>query len=541
MVRRVIWVVALVLLLNATVAAQEIELLVDKLEITLYDTLRLVVRVPGSNTQPKLSLPEWTVSYLGSAYRMTSINGVVEQYTEYTYQLAPKETGVFTIGPIEVVQNGRTLKSGTVVIKVVEGTVQPHPDIFLTLELPKERVYVYEQVPLTLHLYTRLQTENLQWPQIEGEGFVLGQFQDPTVRTETINGRTFQVVSFETTVTFIKSGKQSLGPARIRCEILEETPSRSLFPGFFPTYERRSFVAVSEALTIDVLPVPSPAPAGFTGAIGQFTELHVEVDPRSGVVGDPLTVTFQLVGTGTAQPSDLPAFQSSDDLQVHPVNLREKDDTSWVYEQVVIPKAPLQEIPSLTFWYFDPQRGEYRSLSTAPVPLQLVGEPILSRNTRTAAPGPAVPLGEDIMHIKVSLGELPGSGTGLWVVAASWTLVVGGISLGRHLRQRPRQPKVKPGPDALQQLSALEQQADPGEILPVLQSYLQAKFGLSTPSLTADQIPALFGAQLEPELVARLQELWGTLEQIRYAREKSRDQQLFLMAKELVRELERVG
>ena len=128
---------ALVLLLNATVAAQEIELLVDKLEITLYDTLRLVVRVPGSNTQPKLSLPEWTVSYLGSAYRMTSINGVVEQYTEYTYQLAPKETGVFTIGPIEVVQNGRTLKSGTVVIKVVEGTVQPHPDIFLTLELPR--------------------------------------------------------------------------------------------------------------------------------------------------------------------------------------------------------------------------------------------------------------------------------------------------------------------------------------------------------------------------------------------------------------------
>jgi len=145
------------------------------------------------------------------------------------------------------------------------------------------------------------------------------------------------------------------------------------------------------------------------------------------------------------------------------------------------------------------------------------------------------------MHIKVSLGELPGSGTGLWVVAASWTLVVGGISLGRHLRQRPRQPKVKPGPDALQQLSALEQQADPGEILPVLQSYLQAKFGLSTPSLTAAQIPALFGAQLEPELVARLQELWGTLEQIRYAREKSRDQQLFLMAKELVRELDRVG
>ena len=112
MVRRVIWVVALVLLLNATVAAQEIELLVDKLEITLYDTLRLVVRVPGSNTQPKLSLPEWTVSYLGSAYRMTSINGVVEQYTEYTYQLAPKETGVFTIGPIEVVQNGRTLNRG---------------------------------------------------------------------------------------------------------------------------------------------------------------------------------------------------------------------------------------------------------------------------------------------------------------------------------------------------------------------------------------------------------------------------------------------
>ena len=32
------------------------------------------------------------------------------------------------------------------------------------------------------------------------------------------------------------------------------------------------------------------------------------------------------------------------------------------------------------------------------------------------------------MHIKVSLGELPGSGTGLWVVAASWTLVVGGLA-----------------------------------------------------------------------------------------------------------------
>lgn len=539
--RRILCILAITLLISGTVVAEGIEVLTDKTEISLQDTIRLTLRIPGQSSQPRITVEGWSVSYIGSSNQLTVINGKMDQFTEYSYRLAPTKTGTFIIGPFQVVQDGQTQTTGSITVTVVQGTQEEREDIFLKIDIPKNRVYAYEKVPVTLLLYTRVRTENLQWPELSGEGLLMDEFAEPVPHSEVINGQTYQVVPFQTYVTFIQRGQQTLGPATMKCEVLVQSSSRGgLFPDFFTSYERRPLVLSSSSIAIDVLAPPLPAPEGFAGAVGKFTELFVDVDPKSTIAGEPLTLTLQLFGSGSVHVSSLPALESCADFQVYPINLKEENEGSWVYEQVIIPKAPVREIPSLTFCYFDPEAEEYLEVTSSPVPVSVLEE-VASSTTKVAPPNSQERIGQDILFIKDSLGRQPKSGSLPIVIAVSWTLLVGGVAIARFLWSNRVQDSKKAAKDALRELSILERKQTPEEILPVLQNYLGGKYGLNPYSMDRSVLDDLKALDVDPVLLSRLEDLLARLEAVRYARDTEKDGELFQLALDMVRDFERIG
>ena len=81
-----------------------------------------------------------------------------------------------------------------------------------------------------------------------------------------------------------------------------------------PRLERLSVESSRPALTIRAL--PAPAPAGFSGAVGQF-KLAAKVVPEKAAVGEPVTWTLELSGTGNLPDlPGLPQRDVSNDFQV---------------------------------------------------------------------------------------------------------------------------------------------------------------------------------------------------------------------------------
>jgi len=157
--------------------------------------------------------------------------------------------------------------------------------------------------------------------------------------------------------------------------------------GFFQQRQYQQFSVASDTPTIDVRPLP-PAPAGFTGAVGSF-KLVSKVVPERAAVGEPITWTLELSGTGNwPDIAGLPPREVSRDFQViaptakrAPVE-KKLFDAKLTEDVVLMPTRPgTYPLRPVTFSYFDPESGTYKVVST----------PAATVTIAAAAPVPGAP------------------------------------------------------------------------------------------------------------------------------------------------------
>jgi tetratricopeptide (TPR) repeat protein len=127
----------------------------------------------------------------------------------------------------------------------------------------------------------------------------------------------------------------------------------------------------SKRVDLTVNPLPPPPP-GFTGAVGQF-KLISKVVPTTAAVGEPITWTLELSGTGNwPDIAGLPQREVSKDFQVVQPQAKRVPadgklfDVTLTEDVVLVPSRPgTYPLKPVTFVYFDPKAGEYRTLTTA--------------------------------------------------------------------------------------------------------------------------------------------------------------------------------
>lgn len=184
-----------------------------------------------------------------------------------------------------------------------------------------------------------------------------------------------------------------------------------------PSLEQFALTAPSSSLTVK--PLPSGAPAGFTGAVGRFT-LDSKVVPATATVGEPVTWTLTLDGTGNwPDIAGLPSRSIPKDFRYvlpQPKRVNKDDslfDATFTEDIVLIPAQPgTYTLPSVTYAVFNPATGAYENLSTKPVTIKVapaVGQPAPAGSAGFPAAGPT---SSDMGHSSLGLGHSDGPAVG---------------------------------------------------------------------------------------------------------------------------------
>jgi hypothetical protein len=155
-----------------------------------------------------------------------------------------------------------------------------------------------------------------------------------------------------------------------------------LIDSFFARPQMAELSAESNAVQLDVRPLPAGAPADFSGAVGEFT-LETTLSPQAPKTGEPVTWTLTLKGTGNWPSVVLPARAVPADLRtLQPKQRREFADGARFAgtlseDLVLVPNQPGDlTLAPVRFTYFSPISGRYETAEARPPALHITGAPL---------------------------------------------------------------------------------------------------------------------------------------------------------------------
>lgn len=334
------------------------------------------------------------------------VNGRAESSSaiEYTYYYRADKAGQFTIPAASVLADGKRLST-----KPAQFTVHPRAerdtpasqrpvavddvdtqtagrkvnadDVFVRIILSRNSAYEQEAIGCTIKLYTKYSISSfMPTRQPSFDGFLIQELdvQPALNEIETYRGQDYMTAILKRCIIFPqKSGKLTINSGNYDISVVQyDNVNMGMFQVRQP---RETKIKVSSNTgSIDILPLPSPKPEGFNGAVGQFT-----VDSR--LVGnslrtnDPATLIYTISGTGNIKylkepqidfPTEFEQYTPKSDIKTN-VSGNEVSGTMTVEYTFVPQSVGNFTIGSDKFVYFDPAKRDYVTLNTPTYPIKV--------------------------------------------------------------------------------------------------------------------------------------------------------------------------
>lgn len=381
------------------------------------------------------------------------INGAVSRTQAYSYTLKPRRTGTFTIGSASIKVSRTTLRTQPLTIEVVKGSKDApgaEEQVFIRAEPSTETAYVGQQILLDYKLYTTLDVESFNILQESGyQGFFAQDVRrfDGRVMREVINGRQYTTKVLKRIALFPQqTGQLTVEPMNVQLGVVKEGANRRR--SFFFTPDVRAYPAATEAVNIEVLPLPDGAPESFTGAVGDY-QIRPDLSAQTATTDDALTLILTVRGTGDIKRVEAPELDLPDGFEVYePKVLEEANlelnasiDGKKVFEYLLLPKEAgnYEFTPKLT--YFLPDSSKYVTLTGGPFLLYI--KPGTGRPTRSSSLSNTEDIGPLMLSPVLHNVRSPFLGSALfWSLMAIPLLLFGGLLGWRH--QRAKQSNVDP-------------------------------------------------------------------------------------------------
>ncbi|MDD5070907.1 MAG: BatD family protein [Candidatus Omnitrophica bacterium] len=371
---------------------------VNKSRLGLGETAELTLSFQGISKIDPVKLEDFEgfkVQYRGPSMSMTVVNGNTQTSIDHIYRLLAVKAGKFEIKPIAVDYNGKTYRSKPFFVEIFDqfkdqqvsdkdsGLASLNDKVFLRIEPLKSQVYVNEIIPVMLKLYVnKVQLEYSPKIDFRHSAMVNEGLRETGKYQEVLDGLSYNVIEFMTEVFSPIAGKLELGPATIHLNLIikSKRPASSqgaffdddFFDRFFSGYEKYPIDIASSSKDIEVSALPKAGkPKDFKGAIGDY-DLGLSISPRKVKAGDPLTLKLMINGKGNFKTVDLSAVSFGEGFKVYDPKVSETE-TSKIFEYVLIPKNDsVNEIPRISFSFFDSETGSYKTLSQGPVSISVV-------------------------------------------------------------------------------------------------------------------------------------------------------------------------
>lgn len=306
------------LFLNTSIAfAAPVEVTVDRNPAFLNESFEITfTATEDPDGEPDFSPLEQDFEIISRNHNtsLSIINGNASKQLQWTFTVMAKKTGDVTIPAL----NFGSASSLELVITVndrqatTDSVEQTTPILFLEVEASPKKPYLQSQVIYTLRFFRRVNIAEASLKELELDDAMVERLgEDKNYKTRH-NGMAYAVTERRYAVFPQKSGKMIIEPMELTAAVLDYDNSR--FGGFFGSRSTRRERVKSDAITLDVQPVP----ADFKGRHWLAASNVKLVQKWSGdsgkmQVGEPLTRTLTLMVNG-ATVGQLPALQKSHDV-----------------------------------------------------------------------------------------------------------------------------------------------------------------------------------------------------------------------------------
>lgn len=332
---------------------------------------------------------------------------------EYTFIYRAESEGTFTIPAASIVVDGKKLTSQQATFKVLPadknhpsqqggsygygyGGQQPQQsvhvddlssqdnssqpiskdDIFVRIILNKSHAYEQEAIECTIKLYTKYQRINsfMMTSPPTFDGFLIEEVDTQAAlnAVENYNGQNYVTAVLKKCIIFPQqSGKLTINSGKYDLSVVQiERVSNGWFVSGRPVEKEVHLQPFTS--TVNITPLPQPAPAGFDNAVGQFT-FESRLSPESVKTGEAASLEYIITGTGNIKylhepkpelPSEFEQFTPKTDYRTR-VSGSTVTGTMAVDYTIVPQSVGTFKIPEQRFVYFDPSKKSYVTL-TAP-------------------------------------------------------------------------------------------------------------------------------------------------------------------------------
>ena len=499
----------------------------------------------------------------------------------FTYTVVAMEEGTFEIPAATVTVSGKTYKSGTSNIEVLptssrnnssgggsqqQGGSQSQSggrprqesgsassnigsqELYMTVSATKRKIYEQEAVLLTYKLYTLVNVQQISGEMPELDGFHVQEVDSKaqmSLKYERVNGRNYGTAVWRQYVLFPqKTGKVRVPSITFDTQVEVQNTSMDPFDIFFGGGSLSQIVKksiVAPAIEIEVLPLPTPKPQNFSGAVGKFT-LSGSLTPEQLNANDAATLRVVVSGQGNMKlmkapkvnfPKDFEVYDPKQDDKTTNTSLGAKGNV--IYDYIIVPRhGGKYNIPPVEFSYFDPDQNAYKTLKTDSFAIAVAKARGGSDNIREQED--LMVLNNDIRFIKLNSMKLKESDSSFFGSSAYWGIYVGLSALfliflaifNRQARENAniaRQRGKKAGKAATKRLrnaSKLlkEHQSGPfyDEVMRALLGYVADKLNLPTSDLTKENVSEKLTARgVDENLVKNFLDVLSECEFARFA------------------------
>ncbi len=313
---------------------------------------------------------------------MNMVNMTVTRRFSLVFPVRPAKRSTISIPAFEVKTDKGTLTVKAATFTVGDATVgssglSVNDVASAKLDVAKESFWAGEVFPVTYNLnivrrYYHSIATNADWPSAP---LVTEDWSKPELNEVLLRGERYVALQQSTRAYAKQPGRYTLKPSSQMVNLMVGTSGFGLFAQ--PTVEQRAIE--SNQLDLTVKPLP-PAPPAFSGAVGEFSFVS-KVVPLTAAVGEPVTWTLELAGTGNwPDITGLPEREVSNDFQVvQPKSKRTmKDGTLFegnlTEDVVLVPtRAGTYRLAPVRFTYFDTKSGTYKTLASEPVTVTITG------------------------------------------------------------------------------------------------------------------------------------------------------------------------
>lgn len=558
-----IFIILLLLISSITFAQVKFEAKVSKTKLGVNERLRVDFEMnqDGDNFNP----PDFSgFTVVGGPNQSVSnswINGTRTYSKTYSYFLAPKKQGRFTLDQAEITIDGETYKTVPITINVTAAIDKPtdpndpnyiaSENIHLVAEVSNANPYLNEAVTVVYKFYfsSEVGVSNLQDVDIPKYNDFWSQdipVKELKLEKGTYEGEEYNYVVYRKAVLYPqKTGKLDLEPLTLDVTVQVPTNRRDIFGSRLMTRTNKRVSAGNRSINVKPLP-ETGKPVDFTGAVGNF-DFKITTTKTSLDASESLQAKVEVKGKGNLKLFTLPKLTLPSSLEVYEPEHSENVLTNLEGMQgsisdsyTLVPQYKGKyPIPSISFSYFDLKTETYKRLNSDEIILDVLEGPLNNQASNNSSGAinsnkQSVVLNSDqFAFIKTKTNFTPVNATNFFKTNGFWSMLLLpflAIPLAIIIRKKKAVRDAdafgnrirKADKLARKYLSHAKKAMGKKEAFYIalekaLHNYLKAKLHIETGDLSKDKIKSLLTERgVEAEIIKDFSSLMESCELARY-------------------------